>query len=59
MIASGTLTVEQAYTAIDYGTLVLLFGMMMVVANLLAGFFTVMSAWVVEHAHRPIVLFAG
>jgi Na+/H+ antiporter NhaD/arsenite permease-like protein len=60
MIASGTLTVEQAYTAIDYGTLVLLFGMMIVVANpRLSGFFTVVSASVVEHAHRPIVLLAG
>src|SRR5690242_18817369 len=34
--------------------------MMIVVANLrLSGFFTVVSTWVVEHAHRPIVLLAG
>ena len=60
MIASGALTVEQAYHAIDYNTLVLLFGMMIVVANLrLSGFFTVVSSWVVEHAHRPILLLAG
>ena len=32
----------------------LLFGMMIVVANLrLSGFFRLVSAWVVEHAHRP------
>jgi Na+/H+ antiporter NhaD/arsenite permease-like protein len=60
MLASGVLTVEQAYAAINYDTIMLLFGMMIVVANLrLSGFFTVVSAWVVEHAHRPIVLLAG
>ena len=38
----------------------LLFGMMIVVANLrLSGFFAVVSAWVVEHAHRPILLLAA
>ena len=57
MLAAGTLTVEEAYAAINYDTIVLLFGMMIVVANLrLSGFFTLVSGWVVEHAHRPIVL---
>jgi Na+/H+ antiporter NhaD/arsenite permease-like protein len=60
MLASGVLTVEQAYAAINYDTIMLLFGMMIVVANLrLSGFFTVVSAWVVEHARRPIILLAG
>jgi Na+/H+ antiporter NhaD/arsenite permease-like protein len=60
MLASGVLTVEQAYAAINYDTIMLLFGMMIVVANLrLSGFFTVVSAWVVEHARRPLVLLAG
>ena len=60
MLATGVLTVEQAYDAINYDTIMLLFGMMIVVANLrLSGFFTVVSAWVVEHARRPIVLLAG
>jgi Na+/H+ antiporter NhaD/arsenite permease-like protein len=60
MLAAGVLTVEEAYAAVNYDTLVLLFGMMIVVANLrLSGFFTVVSAWVVEHARRPIVLLAG
>lgn len=41
MLAVGTLTVEEAYAAINYETIVLLFGMMIVVANLrLSGFFT-------------------
>src|SRR5262249_12930389 len=60
MLATSVLTVEEAYAAINYDTIVLLFGMMIVVANLrLSGFFTVVSAWVVEHAHRPLVLLAG
>src|SRR5262245_51150639 len=60
MLAAGVLTIEEAYAAINYDTIVLLFGMMIVVANLrLSGFFTVVSAWVVEHAHRPLVLLAG
>ena len=59
MIASNSLSIQQAYAAIDYDTIILLFGMMIVVANLrLSGFFTLVSAWV-EHAHRPIVLLAA
>ena len=57
MIAFRVLTLEEAYRAIDYDTIILLFGMMIVVANLrLSGFFRAVAAWVVEHAHRPILL---
>jgi len=60
MIATNSLSIRQAYEAVDYGTIVLLFGMMIVIANLrLSGFFTLASAWVVRHAHRPIVLLAA
>jgi Na+/H+ antiporter NhaD/arsenite permease-like protein len=60
MVAANALTLEQAYTAIDYDTIVLLFGMMIVVANLrLSGFFALVSAWVVRHAHRPLLLLCG
>jgi Na+/H+ antiporter NhaD/arsenite permease-like protein len=60
MLAANSLTVEEAYRAINYDTIMLLFGMMIVVANLrLSGFFTLVSAWVVEHAHRPIALLSG
>ena len=60
MLAFNVLTVEEAYAAINYDTIMLLFGMMIVVANLrLSGFFTVVSEWVVEHAHRPILLLIG
>jgi Na+/H+ antiporter NhaD/arsenite permease-like protein len=60
MIGSNVLTVEEAYRAIDYDTIILLFGMMIVVANLrLSGFFRAASAWVVERAHRPLLLLAA
>src|SRR5215471_9605870 len=60
MVATNVLTLEEAWAAINYDTILLLFGMMIVVANLrLSGFFTVVSAWVVEHAHRPILLLSG
>src|SRR3954470_2261813 len=60
MIAANVLTLPEAYYAINYETIMLLFGMMIVVANLrLSGFFGVVSAWVVEHARRPIWLLAG
>jgi Na+/H+ antiporter NhaD/arsenite permease-like protein len=60
MLAANVLTVQEAYAAIDYDTIMLLFGMMIVVANLrLSGFFTMAGAWVVEHAHRPLVLLCG
>ena len=40
MVASGTLTLPEAYRAIDLDTITLLLGMMILVANLrLSGFF--------------------
>ena len=40
MVGSGVLTLEEAYAAIDFDTITLLLGMMIVVANLrLSGFF--------------------
>jgi Na+/H+ antiporter NhaD/arsenite permease-like protein len=60
MVAANVLTVEEAWASISYETIILLFGMMIVVANLrLSGFFTLVTAWVVEHAHRPLVLLSG
>jgi Na+/H+ antiporter NhaD/arsenite permease-like protein len=60
MLAANVLTVEEAWASINYDTIILLFGMMIVVANLrLSGFFTVVSAWVVEHARRPWLLLCG
>ncbi len=60
MVASGTLTLDQAYQAVDLDTLTLLLGMMIIVAHLrLAGFFQLAAAWVGEHAHRPALLLVG
>jgi Na+/H+ antiporter NhaD/arsenite permease-like protein len=60
MVAANVLTVDEAWAAINSDTVILLFGMMIVVASLrLSGFFTVVSAWVVEHAHRPLFLLCG
>lgn len=60
MLAFNVLTVEEAYAAVNYDTIILLFGMMIVVANLrLSGFFTLVAGWAVRHAHRPLVLLAA
>jgi Na+/H+ antiporter NhaD/arsenite permease-like protein len=48
MVACGVLTPEQAYRAVDYDTLVLLLGMMLISAYLfLAGFFDWAADWAV------------
>lgn len=57
MIAAGVLDLSEAYAAVNFDTIILLFGVMIVVANLrLSGFFGAVAEWVVEHAHRPVVL---
>ena len=60
MVAFNILSLKEAYASIDYNTIILLFGMMIVVANLrLSGFFAAVSEWVVEHAHHPLTLLAS
>jgi len=60
MVACNVLTVTDAVEAINTDTILLLFGMMIVVANLrLSGFFALVTEWVVKHAHRPLVLLAA
>ena len=57
MVAAGALPLADAYQAIDFNTITLLLGMMIVVASLrLSGFFPLASAWVTERAHRPLIL---
>ena len=57
MVATGVLTLDEAYRAIDFDTITLLLGMMIVVANLrLAGFFRVVTDWIARHVHHPLVL---
>jgi Na+/H+ antiporter NhaD/arsenite permease-like protein len=60
MVASGTLSLPEAYRAIDFDTVTLLLGMMIVVGNLrLAGFFGLAAELVVGHASRSLLLLAG
>ena len=60
MVAAGVLSFDEALHAVDWATLVLLLGMMIVVANLrLSGFFRLVAAVVVRHAHGPRMLLAG
>ena len=51
MVALGVMTPEQAYRAVDYDTLVLLLGMMIISAYLcLAGFFDWAADWILRRA---------
>ncbi len=60
MVAAGVMTLEEAYRAVDFDTIVLLLGMMIVIANLrLSGFFALVSNWVASHAHHPLTLLAA
>lgn len=60
MVASGSLSFREALAAIDWPTIVLLLGMMIVVSNLrLSGFFRLTADWVVRRAHHPRTLLAG
>ena len=60
LVASGVMPLEQAYRAVDPGTITLLLGMMIVVANLrISGFFAAVNAWVARHVHNPLLLLAA
>ncbi|MGA2109011.1 MAG: anion transporter [Syntrophorhabdales bacterium] len=57
MVATGALSIDDAFRSINYETVILLFGMMLVVANLkLSGFFAVVSRRVISFTHRPLTL---
>src|SRR5215475_14056386 len=59
MVACGILSPEQAYRAVDYDTLVLLLGMMIIAAYLfLAGFFEWAADWILRRAKTPQALLA-
>lgn len=60
MVACGILTLREAYQSIDFDTITLLLGMMIVVANLrLSGFFRLVNAWMVTRARHPVILLAA
>ena len=57
MVGVNALSLEDAHQAINFDTIILLFGMMIVVANLqLSGFFSLVAQRVVEHAGSPVLL---
>src|SRR5579859_7697781 len=54
MVACGVMTPAQAYSAVDYDTLVLLMGMMIIAAYLsIAGFFEWAADWILRRAKSP------
>ncbi len=54
MVISGVLSVYDAYEAIDYKTILILFGMMVLIANLrLSGFFNIVYGLVVKVVKTP------
>src|SRR5439155_25579944 len=57
MVGLGVLPLEAAYRAIDFDTITLLLGMMILVANLkLSGFFRLVNGFLLRRARHPIVL---
>jgi Na+/H+ antiporter NhaD/arsenite permease-like protein len=60
MITLGGLGLGEALHSIDFETLALLFGMMIVVGNLrLSGFFRLAGNWLVRRARHPLALLAA
>ncbi|HEV2099502.1 MAG TPA: anion transporter [Stellaceae bacterium] len=57
MVGAGVLSLDEASRAVDFATITLLLGIMIVVANLrLSGFFALANSWVMQRVHRPIAL---
>ncbi len=57
MLATGAMRLSAIARAIDFDTLALLLGMMIVAANLrLSGFFRLVAGWIVAAARRPLAL---
>ena len=57
MIALGGVSLDEAFRAIDFDTIALLLGMMIVVAHLkVSGAFRALGALAIEHAHAPLAL---
>ena len=57
MIAVGAISMEDAYRVINFDTITLLLGMMIVVANLrVSGFFRVITDWIATYVRHPLAL---
>ncbi|MCX7886482.1 MAG: anion transporter [Verrucomicrobiae bacterium] len=59
MVATGVMTPEEVYRAVDYNTIVLLLGMMLIAAYLhMGGFFGWAADWILRRAGTPHRLLA-
>jgi len=57
MLALGAVSLDETMRAIDFATIALLLGMMILVANLrLSGFFRLVNGWIVARASQPLHL---
>jgi Na+/H+ antiporter NhaD/arsenite permease-like protein len=57
MVAAGVIPLDEAYRHIDFRTLVLLFGMMVIIAHLrMARFFSVTVRWIGTRVHQPTLM---
>jgi Na+/H+ antiporter NhaD/arsenite permease-like protein len=60
MLAVGAVSLDELARSIDFPTLALLLGLMIVVGNLrLSGFFRLINGWVVARARHPLQLLAA
>ena len=60
MVVTGAIGFDEAVRAVDYRTLVLLFGMMILVAHLrLAGAFTALAGFVGRRVSQPAACSSG
>jgi Na+/H+ antiporter NhaD/arsenite permease-like protein len=60
MLATGLLSLEEAYRSIDVDAIALLLGMMIIVTHIrLSGFFNLIGNWIVTRAGHPVLLLAG
>jgi Na+/H+ antiporter NhaD/arsenite permease-like protein len=60
MIVLGPLSLEDAFRAIDFDTIALLIGMMIVVAHLkVSGALRALGSLAIDHAHAPLALLAA
>jgi Na+/H+ antiporter NhaD/arsenite permease-like protein len=57
IVGLGVVSMKQAYAAVNYDTILLLLGMMILVAHLkAAGFFEWLGVWILRHARTPVRL---
>ena len=57
MVLTGVLSLDEAYRVIDFNTILLLLGMMILIAYLkIANCFKFLSYWILKHSKSPFIL---